>query len=265
MFSFDRTRCQIIGMIHVGALPGTPRAEASVTALSRQAVQEAHLYQAAGVDAIMLENMHDVPYLRQQVGPEIVAAMTRIAVDVRQTVDLPCGVQILAGANEAAMAVALAAELDFVRVEGFVFAHVADEGWLDACAGPLLRYRRQIAASHIQVWADIKKKHSAHSVTADVDLTETAQAAAFFGCDAVIVSGTATGAATNPDDLAQVCESVSIPVLVGSGVTQANLTTYLPHAAGLIVGSHFKQGGHWAAPLDEARLNAFMTAVRQNT
>lgn len=26
------------------------------------------------------------------------------------------------------------------RVEGFVFSHVADEGWIDSCAGELLRY-----------------------------------------------------------------------------------------------------------------------------
>ena len=57
-----------------------------------------------------------------------------------------------------------------VRAEGFVFGHVADEGWMDACAGPLLRYRKQIGAEHIPVWADLKKKHAAHAMTADVSL-----------------------------------------------------------------------------------------------
>ena len=49
--------------------------------------------------------------------------------------------------------------LDFMRAEGFVFSHVADEGLLNACAGDLLRYRRQIGAEHIQIFTDIKKKH----------------------------------------------------------------------------------------------------------
>ena len=57
----------------------------------------------------------------------------------------------------------------------------------------LVRYRHQISASHIAVFADIKKKHSAHAVTADVSIAETAAAAKFFNVDGVIVTGSATG------------------------------------------------------------------------
>lgn len=49
--------------------------------------------------------------------------------------------------------------VDFIRAEGFVFSHVADEGLLNACAGDLLRYRKQIGAEHVQIFTDIKKKH----------------------------------------------------------------------------------------------------------
>ena len=62
-------------------------------------------------------------------------------------------------------------------------------GWIDACAGPLLRYRQQIGGSDIAVFCDIKKKHSAHAVTQDVDIAETARAAAFFRADGVIITG----------------------------------------------------------------------------
>ena len=80
-----------------------------------------------------------------------------------------------------------------MRVEGFVFAHVADEGVIESCAGALLRYRRAIGAEGVRIFADIKKKHSAHAITADVDIVETASAAEFFQADGVIVSGAATG------------------------------------------------------------------------
>ena len=46
-----------------------------------------------------------------------------------------------------------------MRVEGFVFSHVADEGWIDACSGELMRYRRSIGANNVLVFTDIKKKH----------------------------------------------------------------------------------------------------------
>ena len=48
---------------------------------------------------------------------------------------------------------------DFIRVEGYVFAHIADEGLIESCAGDLLRYRRNIGADNVLIWTDIKKKH----------------------------------------------------------------------------------------------------------
>ncbi len=110
-----------------------------------------------------------------------------------------------------------------MRVEGFVFAHVADEGFIDGCAGEILRYRRQIGAEQVLVLTDIKKKHSSHAITADVDIVETAHAAEFFLSDGVIVTGIDTGAEASLEELQQVKETVQIPVLVGSGVTLTNV------------------------------------------
>ena len=157
-------RPAVIGMIHVGALPGTPQSSRAVTELAKAAAAEAGVLARGGVDAILIENMHDVPYLNRRVGPEITAAMTAVGVAVRQAASLPLGVQILAGANREALAVALAVGAQFVRCEGFVFAQVADEGLMgEADAGPLLRYRRWIGAEGVAVIADVKKKHSSHA------------------------------------------------------------------------------------------------------
>jgi len=164
----------LIGVIHLQALPGTPASKFDVATIKSMAVEEAHLFKDEGFHGIVLENTHDRPYLKTHVGPEIVAAMSVICADVRRAVALPLGIQVLAGANSSALAVALACEASFVRVEGFVFAHVADEGIIESSAGPLLRYRRAIGADHIRVFADVKKKHSAHAITADVDLVEVA-------------------------------------------------------------------------------------------
>src|SRR5262245_47570938 len=124
----------IIGMIHVGALPGAPASSQTVAEISAQAACEARIYRDCGVDGVMIENMHDTPYLRGAVGPEIVAAMAIIGRAVKSESRLPTGIQILAGANLEAMAVAHAADLDFIRAEGYVFAHVADEGLIQSSA-----------------------------------------------------------------------------------------------------------------------------------
>jgi membrane complex biogenesis BtpA family protein len=178
--------------------------------------------------------------------------MTAFGAAVRRASALPLGIQILAGANLASMAVAHACGAAFVRAEGFVFAHVADEGVIEASAGELLRYRRAIGAAGVRVFADIKKKHSAHAITADVDLAETARAAEFFQADGVIVSGVATGRATDPAEVRAVAAAVGIPTLVGSGVTPDNAAARRD-ADALIVGSWIKEGGAWHGRLDEGR------------
>src|SRR5262245_49189651 len=160
----------IIGVIHVAALPGAPMNTLPVSEIIAQAIHEAAIYRDCGVNGVIIENMHDAPYLRGSVGPEIVAAMAIIGHAVKTESRLPTGIQILAGANIEAMAVAHAANLDFIRAEGFAFAHVADEGLIQSSAAELLRYRKMIGAARVRVWADVSDEHSSHAITADISL-----------------------------------------------------------------------------------------------
>jgi len=254
------TRRALIGVIHVGALPGTPESRATVDALADEAAADARAYREAGFSGLMVENMHDRPYLRREVGPEVVAAMTAVALAVRREApDLPLGIQVLAGANRESLAVAHACGARFVRVEGFVFAHVADEGLMQSDAGTLLRYRRQVGAEAVAVFADIKKKHSAHAITADVDIAETARAAEFFLTDGVIVTGTSTGRPADRAEVEAVAEAVSIPTLVGSGITPENIGEFA-RADAFIVGTSPKREGRWSNPVDPARAAALVRA-----
>lgn len=259
----------LIGMVHLLALPGSPGfprlvrelsascpahrhpTRHAITAMLDRARKDAETLLENGCDALLVENMHDLPYLRGAVTPETVAAMT-LGCEAVAAFDAPFGVQVLAGANLEALGVALATGATFIRAEAFAYAHVADEGWLDASAGPLLRRRADLGAD-IAVWADIKKKHSAHAVTADVPLADYAHGAAFCGADAVIVTGTTTGAETSLDDVDAARHS-HLPVLVGSGLTEDNIARYVGRAQGLIVGSSIKVDGDWRNPVDGARV-----------
>ena len=260
MSNFLQGQKTIIGMIHVDPLPGTPKFSAAMPEIIAKAKAEARLYQQAGIDVLMIENMHDVPFDRHA-GPEITAAMTVVGYEVKQATGLRCGLQILAAANKEALAAAQAAGLDFIRAEGFVFGHVADEGYIDGCAAELLRYRRHIGGDDILILTDIKKKHSSHAITADVDIVETAHAAEFFLSDGGVVTGVATGTEANLTEVEQVKAAVKIPVLVGSGVTLQNVERYLAVADALIVGSYFKYNSHWAQGVDPERVSTFMDKV----
>jgi membrane complex biogenesis BtpA family protein len=251
----------LLGMVHVKALPGTPFHTDTIEKIVETAVKEAELYQLAGFDGIVLENMHDRPYLKGKVGPEIVAGMTRVAVEVKRKVGkkFPVGIQILAGANLEALAVAHAADCDFIRAEGCVFAHVADEGLIEACAGELLRERARIGAERIRIWTDVQKKHSAHAITADLGLEDWIHGAEFFGIDGVIITGAATGKAASKAEVARARKASRLPVIVGSGLTARNAADYA-QADAWIIGSSIKYDGFWENPIDPDRLKAMVAA-----
>jgi predicted TIM-barrel enzyme len=282
-------------MVHVQALPGTPRARHTLEQIEQAAVIDSKALLDAGFHAIIIENMHDAPYLHGEKGPETTAVMTRVALAVRRALGerVPLGVQVLSGGNREAVAVALAAasaksdslragwlggnggawggSAGFIRCENFVFSHVADEGLLmKAEAGELLRYRRTIGADgawpmgragRIAVLCDIKKKHASHALTADVSIEQAAEAAEFFGADGVIVTGSATGKPTSVDEVRLVSKATRLPVLVGSGVSPKDAPRLLEHADALIVGSWIKQGGRWRNAVDQRRARELVRAT----
>ncbi|ELP93428.1 hypothetical protein EIN_058830 [Entamoeba invadens IP1] len=266
--SFFAGHNKIIGMVHVHALPGTPSYQPTarrIRGIIDKAVEEASLYKQCGLDTIIIENMHDVPYLNATAGPEITSAMSIVGYEIkRQMSNLRVGVQILAAANKQAIASAFCSGCDFIRAEGFVFGHVADEGYIDSNAGEILRYRKMIGADDVLVFTDIKKKHSAHAITADVSLTDTAKTAQYFLSDGLIVTGTSTGVKTDPQEVRDVKKAVTIPVLVGSGVTPENINEYQLSADGIIVGSYFKVDGFWKNELSKDRILKLLSAVNDS-
>ena len=244
----------LIGMVHLQALPGTAKSDKTPEQIIDIAVDEAAKLAEIGFDAVLIENMHDTPYLLREVGPEIVATMTAATVAVLDAVDVPVGIQVLAGANKSALAIAHATGSHFIRVEGFAFASIADEGIMDvADAGPLLRERRHIDADDIAILADIQKKHSSHALTIDLSIGDHARGADFMGADGVIVTGNHTGHAVDVAQLREVRGATELPLLVGSGVTPENIKEIFQFADTAIIGSSIKQGGIWANSIDENR------------
>lgn len=54
------------------------------------------MYRRCGVHGVIVENMHDVPYLQNRAGSEVTACMTKVASEVRRvTEDMILGIQIL--------------------------------------------------------------------------------------------------------------------------------------------------------------------------
>ncbi|MEL6444139.1 MAG: BtpA/SgcQ family protein [Bacteroidota bacterium] len=257
----------VIGMIHTGPTPGAPGSDTcgcrSVDCAVERALMEAMVYQELGVDALLVENMHDFPCVHEREhGPEVAAFMTRVASEVKRRVrDMPVGIQVLFQANKTALAVARAAGCDFVRAEGWTYAHVSDKGIADAQAGRVLRYRRAIGADHIPVLCDIKKKHAAHAWTADLSIADIAQTMALHRADGLVVTGSSTGLAPDVSDLEEVRAVSDLPLFIGSGLDRDNFEDYARLADGFIIGSAFKEGGRWNAPVCEERVRSLIGTI----
>jgi len=256
-------RAALIGMVHLPPLPGSASWSGDIDAVLKWAERDAAVLVEGGVDALLVENMGDVPYLKGNVGPETVAAVS-LAVDRVKRFGLPVGVQVLAAANRQALGVAVAAGCAFIRVEGFAYAHVADEGWIDASAGDLVRARARLLAGvgerRVEIWADVQKKHAAHAVTADLDVAALSRGAAFCGADALVITGQETGAAARVSDIEE-AKASGLPVVVGSGVTAQTAGMFGQLAQALIVGTATKTGGVWRNPVALERVAEIRKAM----
>lgn len=253
-------RPAVIACLHLLPLPGSAGWTGSMAAILDQALRETRIFVDAGVDGLLIENTHDTPYLRRRAEAGTVAAMAVVAASLRAITQLPIGVQVLAGANQAALELAVATDLDFIRVEGFVYGHLADEGWMDADAAELVRRRAHLGAEHIEIWADVKKKHSSHALSADLSLRDIAEGAHYCRADGVIVTGGLTGQAASPGDLASVAD-LPLRTAVGSGITPKNVGAFREHADALIVGSAFKRDDDWRLPVEPERVQRLVASV----
>jgi len=245
-------------MVHLLPLPGSPNWAGSMSAILDAALRDAEALVEGGCDAVIVENMGDLPYLNGEIYPETVAAMTLATAQVC-ALGIPTGVQALAGANREALGIALAAGAGFIRAEAFAYGHVADEGWMNAAAGPLLRHRAHLGAS-VQVWADIQKKHAAHALTADLSLEELCHGAHFCGAEALIITGSRTGQQPVLEHVKR-ARFVDLPVVIGSGITPDNIRSYADTVDAVIVGSAMKFDGHWRNAVDPARVRTLRTAL----
>lgn len=245
-------------MIALRALPESPLYDGDDQRIVEQALSDLEHYKRAGVDAVLLENDHDLPYARGPMPGSALEVVEQVCRAARTEWPGPMGLQLLEAANEDALNVAHATGLDFIRVEGFVYAHVGGAGIIDASAGPLMRQRAKLGATNIKVFPDIHKKHCAHAIKGDLDITLEARQAELFLADGLVVTGRFTGEAADEADLRAVREASDLPLIIGSGMTAENVATLVPLADAFIVGSTFRKDGEYLERLDPRRLDRFM-------
>lgn len=252
----------LVGVIHLPALPGSPRFEGSLSAVVASAARDAKALDAAGFDGIIVENFGDAPFVPDRVAPVTVAAMTACAIAVRAAApSVGLGINVLRNDAEAALAVAVASSAEAVRINVHTGARVTDQGLVQGRAHETLRLRRALDAERIALLCDVDVKHSAPLAARPID--EEAHDLAGRGlADAVLVTGSGTGRGVATTDLTAVLAAVTIPVLVASGVTLETIGD-VAAAHGVIVGSCLRASGRAGDPVDGELARRFAEAYRR--
>jgi len=250
----------VIGMLHLLPLPGAPQASHTFAAVVERAVNDAAVLAAGGCHALMMENFGDVPFYPGRVPAIVVAAMTAIAVAVRRQTALPLGINVLRNDGQSALAVAIGAGADFIRVNVLTGARVTDQGLIQGIAHDLLRDKRHLDAASIRILADVDVKHAAPLAARPIG-DEVKDLLLRGLADAVVVSGSGTGQPVSIEKLKAVkAAAQGRPVLIGSGATAALLAELAQYADGFIVGTDLKHDGISTNPVDPVRVKAFMAA-----
>ena len=258
----------IIPTLHLLSLPGSPYYDGMpLDDIVEYTMQEVEDLIACGVDGFIVENHGDIPFIKPERFPyETVAAMSVVGAEVRKAAKkygLALGVNCLANAAIPALSVAKAISADFIRVNQFVNAYVANEGFVEGLAGDILRYRKHIDAQNIAIFADVHVKHGSHAIVADRTILEQAKDVLFFSGDVLICTGQRTGDAPTDEELRTMKFTPEVPVIVGSGMTPDNLNRILSIADGGIVASYFKKNGVWYNKVEKDRAMCFMDKVRE--
>lgn len=258
-----------VGMIHLPALPGSPGWGGDLLAVQRFALQDAEALVAGGLNALMIENYHDIPFHPECVPAETVAAMTQVVGEVRRAFPaLKVGVNVLRNDVASALAIAVATGSHFVRVNVHVGAAVTDQGPIVGQAWHTLRKRRELGAdrgpSYVAILADLRVKHARPMV--ERPLAEEAQDLRLRGlADGVIITGVATGAGADPGEVKAVREALpDCPLIVGSGMDAATVASFMPAADGCIIGTSLKEADPAGGParVSAARAKDFVKAMR---
>ena len=264
MSKFERvfgTRKPVIGMVHLGALPGSPLHDSAsgLQGLVDGARADLLALQNAGFDAVMFGNENDRPY-EFTVDTASTATMAYVIGQLRDEITVPFGVNVLWDPM-ATIALGAATGAGFVR-EIFTGTYASDMGPWTPDAGAAMRYRDRLGRSDMAMLYNVSAEF-ADSLDRR-PLADRARSAVFSSIpDAVLVSGAITGEAARMEDLEAVKQVLpDTPVLANTGVKHATVTDVLKVADGCIVGSALKVDGDTWNPVDPKRAADFMDWVR---
>lgn len=250
-----------VGVVHLLPLPGAPRPSPGLDAVEARALGDAAALRAGGADGFIVENLGDAPFTAGRVDAFTIAAMARLAGRLREAhPDALIGVNVLRNDALGALAVAAAADADFVRINVHTGVMVTDQGVITGDARATLVERNRLGA-RVAIVADVHVKHAVP--LGPVTLEDAARDTWTRGAaEALVITGSGTGRPLDPADLDRVrAAAPGAPVWAGSGLDPATAHAWRARMDGAIVGTWLHRDGRIADPVDPDRVRAVRDAL----
>lgn len=256
-----RGRPAVVGMVQLPPLAGgAPWQGETIEDAIRVAVAEATILDGHGIDAVMVQNLGDLP-VGAAATPAQIAWMTRVTTEVSRVVSCPVGLNMLENDAEAMLAVASATGADFVRVKVYVGAMLTPFGVCQGAAHAAIRARNACGVPGVAILADVHDRTGTPLASGGFD-EDVAFALRLGLADGLVITGKSH--AQTLDMTARVrADWPDARVLIGGGVTCENFAEAMQAANGAIVSTSMKDGTSAVGTFVPAKVQDMMEAARQ--
>jgi uncharacterized protein len=250
----------VLGMIHLGTMPGTPfYEEGSYEATFEKALADARALYEGGADGCLVQTVDRVYVKDDDSDPARVAGVANIvrAIDKATGPEFQIGVQIMRNALKASLAVAKVCNGSYLRCGALVGATLTPHGMVEANPYDVMQYRVTIGARHVKMIAEIDSMH--FQWFGGKPVAEVARAAKSAGADAVSLG--------HPDEevTLEMIRDVKralpgLPVILAGYTNHANAARMLAAADGAFVGTCLERDG-WGGAIDIERVREYVAIV----
>lgn len=250
--------CVSIAMLQTPPLPGSfQHSGQCLSEIIDYVLQEARILSDCGFDAVILQNMGDMP-VRQQTRPEVIGYFSIIAKEIKSNFsDLVLGI-LINWDGVASLAVAHAADADFVRVEHvYTGVEVTSTGLITAQCCEITEMKKRLNTT-LPIFADVYEPHAVPLGTKPIEDAswETLHEAL---ADGLFLSGK-----TVEESIAMIERArTKVPdstIFLGGGATEENVLELLKYYDGICVAKWIKNGS-LKNPIDPERAKRFIEKV----